>query len=467
MLYLKILEGFLARDLPQRHGIGGAMGAIDRRSFLVAIVAAATPVHSPTARARPATSRLETFTQWIGASRKARADALQPCLDFIRATDASIHAWVQVQPERPTGNGRLSNVPFGAKDIIETNGLATEYGSPIYKGRIGTADAAIVRNLRERGAVLLGKTHTTAFAYRTPAPTRNPRDLTHTPGGSSSGSAAAVAAGMVPFALGTQTGGSVLRPASFCGVAGFKPTYGLLPMEGVLPFAKSLDTLGLFTHSAADMIALWASLDYPTGRSEEVPLAVPDPMPQVEPAMASAFDKTVTHLRRAGVAIRSVDIAPMLTRLVDASRIVMFYEGARFHEERFKQYGDRLEDMADLVREGLRIPAARYDESMRYIGECRATVAELYKATPIILVPAAPGPAPSGLASTGDSRMNAPWTALGTPAITIPMPVGSALPLGLQLTADRGQDAAVLRTAVRLEALLRQQQEKTAHGAKR
>src|SRR5438094_607524 len=162
------------------------------------------------------------------------------------------------------------------------------------------------------------------LAPRTPAPTRNPRDLTHTPGGSSSGSAAAVAAGMVPFALGTQTGGSVLRPASFCGVTGFKPTYGLLPMEGVFPFAKSLDTLGLFTHSAADMIALWESLDYPTGRSEEFPLAVPEPMPDVEPAMASTFEKTVTHLRRAGVAIRPIDIAPMLARLVDASRIVLF-----------------------------------------------------------------------------------------------------------------------------------------------
>ena len=364
---------------------------------------------------------------------------------------------MQVQPERPTGNGKLSDIPFGAKDIIETKGLATEYGSPIYKGRIGTADAAIVRNLRGRGAVLLGKTHTTAFAYRTPAPTRNPRDLTHTPGGSSSGSAAAVAAGMVPFALGTQTGGSVLRPASFCGVTGFKPTYGLLPMEGVFPFAKSLDTLGLFTHSAADMIALWESLDYPTGRSEDFPLAVPEPMPDVEHAMASTFENTVTHLRRAGVAIRPIDIAPMLARLVDASRIVMFYEGARFHEQRFKQYGDRLEDMANLVREGLRIPPARYGESMGYIGECRSTVAELYKATPIILVPAAPGPAPLGLASTGDSRMNAAWTALGTPAITVPMPVGSALPLGLQLTADRGQDASVLRAAVRLETLLRQQ----------
>jgi Asp-tRNA(Asn)/Glu-tRNA(Gln) amidotransferase A subunit family amidase len=211
-------------------------------------------------------------------------------------------AWVQLLPQNPTGTGALSGVPFGVKDVIETRGLATEYGSAIYKGRIGTADAAIVRQLRQRGGVLLGKTHTTAFAYTTPAPTHNPRNLAHTPGGSSSGSAAAVAAGMVPIALGTQTGGSTI-----------------------------------------------------------------------------------------------------------------------------------------------------YDEARRYIAESKTRMSELFKATPVILTPAAMGPAPLGLASTGDSRLNSPWT---TPAITIPMPVGSALPLGLQLTADHGQDARVIRTAVKLERLL-------------
>ena len=189
---------------------------------------------------------------------------MQSCLERIRALDPSIHAWVQVAPQDPTGDGPLAGIPFGAKDIIETRGLATQYGSPIYEGRIGVSDAAIIAELRTRGAILMGKTHTTAFAYRTPAPTRNPHNLQHTPGGSSSGSAAAVAAGMVPLALGTQTQGSVLRPASFCGIAGFKPTYGLVSMEGVLPFAKTLDTLGFFTATAADMLALWNALGYET-----------------------------------------------------------------------------------------------------------------------------------------------------------------------------------------------------------
>jgi len=369
--------------------------------------------------------------------------------------DPSIHAWVQVSPQRPTGDGKLSEIPFGVKDIIETQGLATEYGSPIYKGRIGTADAAIVREMRKRGAILLGKTHCTAFAYFTPPPTRNPRDLEHTPGGSSSGSAAAIAAGMVPVAHGTQTKGSVLRPASFCGVTGFKASYGLLPMEGVLPLAKSLDTLGFFTHTPGDMLALWESMGHPAGRSEDFALGAPEPLPEVEPAMVAAFQNALSLLRSAGASILSIDIAGMLAKLSDATDTVTFYEGARFHQQRFNEYGSRLgAELVDLVQKGLQISVERYDEARRYIAECKARVAELYKATPVILSPAAIGPAPLGLASTGNPRMNAPWTALGTPAISIPMPVSSGLPLGLQLTADHGQDARLLRTAVRVQRML-------------
>jgi Asp-tRNA(Asn)/Glu-tRNA(Gln) amidotransferase A subunit family amidase len=432
-----------------------AIVIVDRRTFLLAGLATVT--------VGAQSSSPETLSDWLRASPEARDAAVKICLERIRARDGDVHAWVQVLPQPPTGRGPLSGIPFGMKDIVETKGLSTAYGSPIYKGRIGTEDAAIVRELRQRGGVLLGKTHTTAFAYRTPAPTRNPRNLAHTPGGSSSGSAAAVAAGMVPLAIGTQTGGSVLRPASFCGVTGFKPSYGLLSTEGVLQFAKSLDTLGFFTHTAADALALWEALGRSTSLSRaesrdagsDEPLAAPDPMLDVEPEMAAAFQTTVARLRSAGVSIRSIDIGTMLTKLIAEARVVMFYEGARFHEQRYKQYGAQLADMADLTREGLQIPVARYDEARRYIASCRTTVADIYKTTPVILVPAAPGPAPRGLTSTGDSRMNAPWTALGTPAISIPMPVGDALPLGLQLTANHGDDARVLRTAVRLEQFLK------------
>src|SRR5438093_6651286 len=378
---------------------------MDRRTFLATGLAATGAAVGASAQA----SNLETFTQWVNASRRARELELGPCVDRIRALDSSIHAWVQVLPQKPTGDGPLAEIPFGAKDIMETRGLSTEYGSPIYKGRIGTEDAAIVRELRQRGAILLGKTQCTAFAYRTPAPTRNPRDLRHTPGGSSSGSAAAVAAGMVPFALGTQTRGSVLRPASYCGVTGFKASYGLLPMEGVLPLGKSLDTLGFFTHTPADMLALWESVGQSTGRTEDFALGAPDPIPEVEPEMAAGFRNALSRLKAAGVSIRSIDIAGMLVKLDEAATTLMFYEGARFHEQRYNQYSSRLDDLADLVRDGLKISETKYDDARRYIAECKARVAELYKATPVILVPAATGPAPLGLASTGDARMNSPW----------------------------------------------------------
>ncbi len=430
-----------------------------RREFIKTnIVAAATvgiariaalPLGAAAAVESP---RMETFTEWLHADRETRKRGLEICLQRIRELEPSIHAWVQVQPERPTADGPLSEIPFGAKDIIETQGMATEYGSPLYKGRVGSADAAIIREMRSRGAILLGKTVTTAFAYRTPGPTRNPRNLDHTPGGSSSGSAAAVAAGMVPFTIGEQTRGSMIRPASYCGVTGFKPTYDLLPTEGMLPLSKSLDTLGLFTHTPADMLALWKALGHPTGSEEQFSFGAPEPIPECEPEMANAFRQALSLLRRSGVSIKTVDISAMLKKLDEANDVEMFYEGARFHEARLKKFGDRLDQpLANLIRDGLKIPAERYDEAKRYLAESRVRLAEIFKSTPVILTPAATGPAPLGLSNTGDPRMNAPWTALGTPAMSIPMPMASGLPLGLQLTADLGQDSRVLQAALLLQ----------------
>jgi Asp-tRNA(Asn)/Glu-tRNA(Gln) amidotransferase A subunit family amidase len=396
--------------------------------------------------------RMETLTEWLQADRETRKRGLEICLQRIRELEPSIHAWVKVQPERPTADGPLAEIPFGVKDIIETQGMATEYGSPLYKGRVGTADAAIIREMRSRGAILLGKTVTTAFAYRTPGPTRNPRNLDHTPGGSSSGSAAAVGAGMVPFTIGEQTRGSMIRPASYCGVTGFKPTYDLLPTEGMLPFSKSLDTLGLYTHTPADMIALWKALGHPAGSEEQFAFAAPEPIPDCEPEMANAFRQGLSLLRRSGVSIKAIDISPMLKKIDEAGDTEMFYEGARFHQTRLEEFGDELDQpLANLVRDGMKIPAERYNEAKRYLAESRGRMKEIFKSTPVILTPAATGPAPLGLASTGDPRMNAPWTALGTPAVSIPMPVASGLPLGLQLTADLGQDARVLQAALQLQ----------------
>ena len=405
------------------------------------------------ARAWAQAAPIETFTQWMRASRPERDAAVKACLQRIEELNPKIQAWVQVAPQPALAAGPLGGIPFGAKDIMETRGLATEYGSPIYKGRLGSSDAAVVTALRQRGAILLGKTHTTAFAYRTPAPTRNPRNLEHTPGGSSSGSAAAVAAGMVPFALGTQTRGSVVRPASFCGVTGFKPSYGLVPVEGVLPYAKSLDTIGFFTHTPADMLALWEAMGQSSGRDETLTFGVPDPMPEVDADMAAAIQQAIDTLRRGGIATKPVDIAGLLKTLDAATNDIAFYEGSRFHEQRWKEHGERLLDLAALVEKGLQMTAQQYENALRQIRDARVRLGELYRPTPVILVPAAPGAAPRGLSYTGDPRINAPWTGLGTPAISIPLRV-TGLPLGLQLTAERGQDARVLRAAVRLHRLL-------------
>ncbi len=409
-------------------------------------------------RGDPLSARTEGILHlelWLRADPGTRKRALELSLERIRRLDKSICAWVQVDPQPQTADGPLSGIPFGAKDIIETQNLGTEYGSPIYKGRRGTGDAAIVRQLKSLGAILVGKTQTAAFAHTTPPPTRNPRNLAHTPGGSSSGSAAAVAAGMIPFALGTQTGGSVLRPASYCGVTGFKASYGLFSLEGVLPFAHSLDTLGFFTHTPRDMLLLWEALGLPRSREEDVALGVVEPIPAgAEPPMAVAFQSAISLLRGRGLKVKPVHITAMLDKLSNESRLVSNYEGARFHEQRYREYGSRLQDVAKMVLEGLQIPDQRYQEALAFIAASRKQIAEIYTTIPVILVPAATGPAPKGLSSTGDSRMNRAWTALGTPAIALPLPVRKELPLGLQLTAAPGQDSRLLHTAVRIAARL-------------
>jgi Asp-tRNA(Asn)/Glu-tRNA(Gln) amidotransferase A subunit family amidase len=226
-----------------------------------------------------------------------------------------------------------------------------------------------------------------------------------------------------------------------------------LPMEGVLPMAHSLDTLGLFTNTPADMLLLWEALEEAVGQEENVALGVPELPPIVEPAMADAFRETIALLRTRGLAVEPIPIAPLLDKLAGEAQIVLFYEGARFHEQRFKEHGARLLHVADLVREGLQISDRRYREALAFISQSQEQLRASFQTTPVILTPAATGPAPHGLAYTGDARMNAPWTALGTPAISLPMPVSQRLPLGIQLTAAHGEDGRLLRTAVELARL--------------
>jgi len=403
---------------------------------------------------RPAARRglLRQFVEWLDARARTRDQLLELCLERIALHDAQLHAWVEVAPQPALGSGPLNGIPFGVKDTYETRGMATEYGSPLYSGRKGATDAALVTELRNRGAVLLGKTHTTAFAYFDPAPTHNPHNTLHTPGGSSSGSAVAVSTGMAPFALGTQTLGSVLRPASFCGVVGFKPTVGLLSLEGVLPFAPSLDTAGLFTQTADDMQLLWTCMGYAKAAPEHT-LAIPSLMPPVDPPMEAAFRRTVERLAP-HLHVSVVEMPSSLIDLAPAVKLINTYEGARSHEIRWREHGYAIgPKLAQLVQEGLRIPSDQYVAALAIVADVKRECGGLLRQHPVIVTPSAPGPAPEGLTSTGDPIMNLPWTALGLPAISVPMPV-LGLPLGLQLVAEAGSDSALLALAVEIESLL-------------
>jgi Asp-tRNA(Asn)/Glu-tRNA(Gln) amidotransferase A subunit family amidase len=344
-------------------------------------------------------------------------------------SDAEIHAWAHVieRPEPPLP-GPLHGVPYGAKDIFETRGIPTEYGSPLFAGRLGDRDAWLITRLRELGAVLAGKTRTTAFASFDPAPTNNPRFPGHTPGGSSSGSAAAVAAGMVPFAVGTQTLGSVIRPAAFCGVCGFKPTFGLIPFDGALPFAPSLDTVGFFTPTVTEMHWLWT-------HSFGVARCAPNPK------RIARFDPS---LNVPGLTIDTIDAPPGWSALTDAAFLINRYEGARTHRELHARFGDALgAKLSALIREGLALPESTYRDALAVVAGQRAAVAGIFAEYPFILTPATLGPPPLGLASTGDPAPNAPWTALGVPVITT---------FGLQIAAAHNHDDALVAFAATLQS---------------
>jgi Asp-tRNA(Asn)/Glu-tRNA(Gln) amidotransferase A subunit family amidase len=365
--------------------------------------------------------------------------------------DGQIRAWVEVNPQEPLGKGPLDGVTFGAKDIFETTGMATEYGSPVFEGRKGSCDAVVITELRKQGAVLLGKTQTAALAYFDPAPTRNPRDLNHTPGGSSSGSAAAVAAGMCVFALGTQTAGSIIRPASYCGVAGFKPTFGTLSREGVLPFAKSLDTVGLFARDMQWMAKVWSALGQAVTNPAYRTLNVPSNIPVTEPEMENAFRHTLERLYWAGFHLDMIELPFHWTEIVAAVRAVQDYEGARTHRELLERHGDRIgAKMAELIRRGLAMDESEYSDALGKLRDASGKMDGLG----FVVTPAAMGTAPEGLSSTGAPTMNSPWTGLGLPAISTPMKV-EGLPMGLQIAGERGGDGRLLALGIAVERELR------------
>jgi Asp-tRNA(Asn)/Glu-tRNA(Gln) amidotransferase A subunit family amidase len=349
------------------------------------------------------------------------------------------------------------------KDIIDTSDLPTEMGSPIYKGWQPRADAPVVAMLRQAGATIVGKTTTTAFAALDPTATLNPRNPNHTPGGSSSGSAAAVAAGMIPLALGTQTGGSVIRPASFCGVAAIKPSFRLLPTVGVKCYSWTLDTVGLFAAGVKDLAH---GLSAMTNRPELLPgAAMQTPRIGVvtqdfagapEAAGGEALRIAVKAAERAGASVRALALPDIVAQAWRIQPTVQEFEA---HQALAWEYLTHYDAMPPLLRAKLDetagiVPAA-YDEARGIARRARGALADIFKDIDVLLTFSAPGAPPKGLASTGDPRFNRLWTLMGVPCVSIPAYVADGgLPVGVQVIARFGNDAGALEAARFVEEAL-------------
>jgi Asp-tRNA(Asn)/Glu-tRNA(Gln) amidotransferase A subunit family amidase len=345
----------------------------------------------------------------------------------------------------------------GVKDIFHVDGLPTRAGSELPPGELVGPEAAVVTALRRAGALVFGKTVTTEFAYFEPGQTRNPHDLAHTPGGSSSGSAAAVAAGMCPLALGTQTIGSVVRPASFCGVVGFKPSYGRVPLDGVVPLSPSLDHVGLFTQDIAGMATAaavcvddWdASVD-PSGADRPV-LGVPEGpyLSQASDVGLDAFEDHLAALEAAGFELRrvQVDAFEAIEEINDRHTRLMTAEAALAHHQWLDAHPDQYaESTATMLGEGRDVSAGTVAAARAGRIELRESLAETATEHGLDawISPGAPGPAPAGIDTTGDPVMNLPWTHAGVPAVAIPGGTVDGLPVGLQCTSSFGTDERLL-----------------------
>ncbi|HET9853579.1 MAG TPA: amidase [Methylomirabilota bacterium] len=400
-------------------------------------------------------------------------DLLDSCLARIAARDAQIHAWVRVDEagaraaarerhaEARAGRlrGPLHGVPVGVKDIIHVAGQTTTCGAAPAFHVVASEDATAVARLRAAGAIILGKAHTTEFAYFEPGPTRNPWNTAHTPGGSSSGSAAAVAARMAPLALGTQTVGSVLRPAAYCGVVGFKGTHGLISTEGVVPLAWSLDHVGVFARAVGD-VALTAAvlsgrpLAGGAPRPPRLALA-PELVDRAIPETAAEVRAAAARLARAGAIIEEVKLPASFAGVHAAGREVLEVEAAAYHEELYRAHAAAYRPRTrELIAGGLARPAVAYARAQRARLAFREEVMPLLAAHDALLGPTAPAPAPEGLA-TGDPWFCAPWSFAGVPACSLPSGVSAlGLPHAVQLVAAAERDTELLAVATWCERVL-------------
>jgi amidase len=382
----------------------------------------------------------------------------ESCIDRIEAREPALRAWSFFDPElvrrqaraldRAGARGPLHGLPIGVKDVLDTADMPTEMGSPIYQGHRPAIDAASVAQLREAGALVLGKTVTAEFAGVTPGPTTNPFDPKRTPGGSSSGSAAAVADGMCPVAFGTQTGGSIHRPSSFCGIVGYKPTYGSVSRAGLKLAAETLDTIGLLGRDI-DSVELVAAALMNRASSEAV-LAKPrvgfcrTPLwTTAEPAAVEAVEDAAARLAQAGAQVRELKLPVDFEALAEAREAINNYERARSMAVEWAHHADRISPkLAAILRKGQEMPYEDYLKAATATAACRALLNGLIADYDILLAPCVPGEAPLGLDWTGDTRFQSFWTMLHAPSMSLPTHTGpNGLPISIQLIAPMWNDA--------------------------
>ena len=458
---------------------------------------------------------ISTAVAAIRAGTLSPVELLDAALDRIRQFDERLHAWVlademgaraaaerlEQQARRGESLGPLHGIPIGVKDIIDVAGLPTAAGAPWRSGMIGAEDAPLVARLRAAGALILGKTVTTEFAYLDPPPTRNPWNLAHTPGGSSSGSAAATAAGMCWAAIGTQTGGSILRPAAYCGLVGCKPTFGTVPTAGVVPLAPSLDTVGPIARCVEDAATLLAVVQDRPVEPFRLPATVRLGfveeffMAWAEEAVQDAVESAIEKLHAAGAIVEHVNLPASFPRAEAAATQLMAVEAAELYRGELADHRAEIgPKIAGLIEEGLKaeesliqtleqlerkmppkfhelVPRMGPADLIRLTQRRIADDMDLFFAaagwpgpgpqsavippTLILAMPTTPAPAPARLDTTGDARFNIPWTFAGLPAVTIPCGLSPAgMPIGLQLVGPRGADAELLAVAGWCEKVL-------------
>lgn len=419
-------------------------------------------------------AKLNTLDAWQAAAMLARrelsaVDLVRACLDRVAAREGEIHAFAHIDPDAALAQARaldagplrgpLHGLPLGVKDLFDTADLPTAYGSPIYAGQRPAADAAAVALCREAGALVLGKTVSTEFAYFQPGPTANPHNPLHTPGGSSSGSAAAVADRMLPLALSTQTAGSIIRPAAFCGVVGYKPSWGRVPRAGVKSLSETLDTVGGFGRSVRDVALLGAVLtgdarlgkglgqaDHPAPR---IGLCRTPEWLLADADTRAAWDRASAVLAPQAATLADVSLPAELGDLVALQKAVMAFEMARALSHERLRHPDRLSArLQALLAEGLLISGAEHAANLARTAVAKRSVAALFDQHEVLLAPSAIGEAPLGLDATGDPVFCRAWTLLGLPCVHLPFARGRlGLPVGLQLVGRWGQDHSLLAAA--------------------